>query len=169
MVRNAVFSDTPEIEKLIHNAHKRSKYSGRTGINAKALTQLVLGLVAGQNQNGPGATFAVVAEDGGKIVGFMGGMLNRIYNIGDKLGATDLFLLNEGGHLINTLSMVDEYIRWARANPKVIEIGLSWSDSITGAEGAKALYKRLGATKTGESYEIKLDVEQPGDWERVAA
>jgi hypothetical protein len=168
MIRVAKFADTPAIEGLLSRAHARSKYFGRTGINLKALNDMVMGLIAGQNQKGPQATYMVVAEQDEEVSGFMAGALSRAYNFLDGLVATDVFLINEGGP-IDAIRMVDGYLNWARGNPKVIEIGLSWSDALIGGEAAAKLYKRLGAKLVGEQYEIRLDMEQPGEWERTAA
>jgi hypothetical protein len=160
MIRAAKFADTPAIERLLRDAHRRSKYLGRTGINDKALNDMVMGLIAGQNQKGPQATYMVVAEtNDGSIVGFMAGSLNRAYNFLDGLVANDVFLINEGSPM-SARRMVDGYLNWAKSNPKVIEIGLSWSDALIGGEAAAKLYKMLGAKMVGEQYEIRLDVEQ---------
>jgi hypothetical protein len=158
VIRPAKFIDIPALEKILHSTHARSKYAGRTGINQKALEQLLTGLVAGQNQNGPGATFMVVSEQGGEIVGFMAASLNRIYSIGEKLCASDIFLISEASNRADTNKMIDAYIEWASANPKVIEIGLSWSDTVSRGELAKNFYTRRGFTLSGETYTLKRDI-----------
>ena len=158
MIRPAKFADIPALEKILHATHARSKYAGRSGINQKALEQMLTGLVAGQNQNGPSATFMVVSEKQGKVVGFMAASLGRIYNIGEKLCASDLFLISETSNRADTNKMIDAYIEWASANPKVIEIGLSWSDTISKGELAKNLYMRRGFTLSGETYTLRRDV-----------
>jgi hypothetical protein len=158
MIRDATFSDIPAMAKLLKQSHERSKYAGRCGVSDKALEQLLTGLVAGQKQNGPGASFAQVATDQGKVVALMLGALNRVYNIGDKLCASDLFLVNTGktGH---AFKLMDNYIAWARSNPKVIEIGLSWSDSIPNSRGVTNIYKRMGGHFVGEQYAIDTDLD----------
>lgn len=156
MIRPAKFADAPALERLIRSQHAQSKYAHRCGINDKALSQLVLGLVAGMTQNGPQATHLSVSVEDGKVVGFIAGTLSRIYNIGDKLAASDLFLVNEG-RATASLKLVDGYIAWARANPKVLEIGLSWTDALPGAERIAALAARKGFTRTGEIFAMQLD------------
>lgn len=125
-------------------------------VNTKALEQLLLGCVAGQNGKGLAATFLDVAERDGKIVAFLAGSCSRVYNIGEELVTSDLFLINEGGHAADTLALVDSYIAWAKSQPKVIEIGLSWSDAAGGA-GIAAVFKRKGFKKVGEQWELRLD------------
>lgn len=128
-------------------------------MNAKALTEMLTGLIAAQNQNGPGATFLVVSVKMGKVVGFMAGTLCRIYNILDGLAATDLFLINDDKNPGDTRAMIDAYLDWAEANPKVLEIGLSWSDTMPRGEEVANLYKRRGFIKTGETYTFRVDKE----------
>ena len=157
-MRPARFSDIPALLKLLRSSHERSKYAGRTDLHEKAMEQMLTGLVAGQTQQGVGATYLQVAETDGKVTGFVAGMLNRVYNIGTKLVANDLFLVNEAGSLKTTMALIDGYIAWARANPKVIEVGLSWSDALPGANIIADIYRRKGAHMVGEQYEIRLDV-----------
>lgn len=159
MIRPAKMVDAKAIEKLIRSAHARSKYALRVGIADKALENLVLGLIAGSNQSGPQGTHVTVNVEDGKVVGFVAGSLTRIYNCGDRLGASDVFLVNEG-RTAGSLALVDAYIEWARSNPKVCEIGLTWTDALPGAEKVAALYRRKGFALVGEIYEMRLDAEE---------
>ena len=162
MIRKATFADANAVKALIRSSHERSKYAGRCGIAEKALENLVLALVMGQNAKGLGATHLSVAERDGKVVGFIAGTVNRVYAIGDAALANDNFLVNEGGRVGDTLALVDAYIAWARGIPQVIEIGLSWSDALPGADKIAALYARKGAHKVGEQWELRVDVAAEG-------
>jgi hypothetical protein len=159
MIRDAKFADIPAMAKLLKGSHMRSKYNGRCGVSDKALEQLLTGSVAGQRQNGPGATFCQVVEEDGEIVGLMIGSLSRVYNIGDKLVSSDLFLVNKGKSG-NGFKLMDNYICWARSNPKVIEVGLSWSNSIPGADSLANIYRRKGAKLVGEQYSYAVDLAE---------
>lgn len=156
MIRPARFQDAPAIEALIRRQHARSVYANRVGIADKALENLVMGLIAGMNQHGPQGTHVAVNEEDGKVVGFVAGVLQRIYNIGDRLGASDLFLVNEG-RVSSSLKLVDSYIEWARSNPKVLEIGLTWTDAMPDGARAAKLYEHKGFRRNGESYVLALD------------
>lgn len=164
MIRPATFGDIPAMSRLLMNSHERSKYARRTGISTKAMEQMLLALVAAQKQCGPQAAYVQVATRGDEVVGFMAGVLNRVYNIGEKLVANDVFLVNESRSLKDTLALIDGYIDWARSNPKVIEVGLSWSDALPNARDIASIYRRKGAHSVGEQFEIRLDAR-----ERVAA
>lgn len=158
-VRPARFADALAIERLIRNQHIQSKYADRVTINVKALDQLVLGLIAGMTQQGPGATHVTVLEEEGEVVGFVAGVLNRVYNIGNRLVSNDLFLVNEG-KAGGIFKLIDAYIAWASANPKVIEIGLSWTDAIPGADRLSKIYQRKGFDQIGEHFALQLDKAQ---------
>lgn len=160
MIREATLRDGPAIERLLRETHDRSKYSTRAKMNDRALTMLVTAMIAGQHQNGPQATYVVVSEKCGKVVGFMMGVLNRVYNVLDRLVANDVFLINEGASVADTQRMIDGYIEWARSNPKVIEIGLSWSDAVKGGDVIAKIYQRKGFKLVGEQYELRIDVAE---------
>ncbi len=156
MIRRPNPSDYAMIEKLIRRQHLASKYAGRVGINDKALSQLLLGLHAGQAQSGPQATFVAVSEEHGKVCGFIAGSLARIYGIGDKLGAAEVFLVNEG-KAGGSMRLIDAYIAWAQSNPRVVEIGMTWTNALPGSERLAALYRRKGFTCAGETFELRTD------------
>jgi hypothetical protein len=161
MIRPGRFQDQPAIEGLLRDAYARSKYAGRVGIHEKALSQLVLGSIAQMTQNGPQASHVAVAERGGEVVGVIIGALDRVYHIGDKLSANDIFfVVGDKGSFGDSIYLVDSYIRWAQANPKVLEIMLSWSDALPGAEKIASLAKRKGFVKTGEMFEMRLDAQR---------
>lgn len=161
MIRPARFQDAPAIERLIRSQHERSKYAHRVEISDKALSTLVQGMIAQMGQHGPQGSHVSVAVRDGRIVGFIAGVLDRVYHIGKKLTANDLFFINENGTLGDTIKLLDSYVEWAKANPKVLEIVVSWSDTLTGAERVADLYRRKGFAKSGEMFEMRLDVTVP--------
>lgn len=157
MIRPARFQDQPQIEGLIRRRHAASKYAGRVGISDKALGALVLSAIAGMNQNGPQGSHVAVAEHRGRLSACIIGVFDRVYHIGDKLSANDLYLINEGKRAGDTLALIDSYVAWGTANRKCIEIMLSWSDTLPGAARIAPLYARKGFVKSGEMFEMRLD------------
>lgn len=160
MMRNARFTDIPALATMLKDNHGQSKYATRCGVSDKAIEQSLTSCVATQNQQGPGASFLKVIERDGEIVSFMAGTLSRIYGIGTRLCASDLFLLSKTKSLKDILALIDEYISWAKANPKVIEIGLSWSDALPKGEDIANIYKRKGAHLVGAQYCIETDLTE---------
>jgi hypothetical protein len=160
VIRKATFEDAPALMALIRTQHARSKYAERCRIAEPALQHLVTSMIAQQGQIGPQGSLVLVAEQDGKVVAFIAGVLDRLYGIGAKLRASDLFFVNEDGSVGDTLKLIDGYIAWARAIRAVLEISLSWVDTLPGAERAAGLFAHKGFTKTGEVWEIATDAVQ---------
>lgn len=154
MIRAARYQDIPAIGGLIRRQHAASRYAGRVAICDKALDAMLLGAVAAMGQQGPQGSHASVAERDGAIVGFLIGILSRTYEVGDKLTANDLFLVNEGD-VGDLLALVDAYVAWATANRKVIEIKLSWSDTLPGASRVEGLFRRKGFHQCGAVWSVE--------------
>lgn len=158
MIRPARFQDVPVLLTMLHEMYAASKYLGRAKVADKAADALLMGAIAQMGQSGPQASHVVLATEGDEPVGFVIGVMDRVYHIGDMLTANDLYLYVRGGQSPkHTFALVDSYLEWARRHRKCIEIVLSWSDAIPGADRLAALYQRKGARKTGEMFEIRLD------------
>lgn len=161
MIRAAKFQDVPLLEEMLREMYRDGKYATRGELCDKALRELLMGMIAQQGQMGPQASFVRIAEEGGRPVGFFCGVLDRVYHIAKQLTANDLFLyVRPGAHVKHTLQLIDAYIAWAGSNRRVIEIVLSWSDTLPGAERIAPLYCRKGFHKSGEMYEMRLDLQQ---------
>lgn len=143
---------------MLREMHAASKYHGRVGIAEKAMEAMLASLVAQQGQRGPQGSYCAIAELNGRVTGFMVGMLDRVYHIGDKLTANDVYLwVRPRESPIHTMYLIRGYLAWARAIRQVAEIKLSWTDTLPGAERLGRLYRKVGAVKAGEIYEIRVD------------
>ena len=158
MMRNAKYADVPALAAMLGEVQAKSKYAFRAGIHTRSVEDLLISAVAGQNHRGPGGSFLQVVERDDKIVAFMVGSLGRVYNILDRLVASDIFLISESDKPVDIIRLIDAYVAWAASNPKVIEIGLSWSDAVADDGHVLAkLYKRKGFRLVGEQYELRTD------------
>lgn len=161
MIRNARHQDIPEIMRMLHEMHAASKYRGRVNISDKAADALLTSAIASQGQSGPQGSHVIIAEEGGKIVGFMIGVLTRVEHIGDKLTANDLFLyVRPGNGVRHVLALIDSYIAWASSKRPVLDIMLSWKDTLPGAEQIEAIYKRKGFARIGGIFGMRCDEAQ---------
>lgn len=160
MTRPAAFADVPRLVELFHEMHAASKYAGRSALSEKAVNNMLMGMIAQQNQRGPQGTYFHVALQDGVIVGFMVGLLDRIKHVLNKLVAGDAYLyVRPGSSPTHVLKLIDGYIDWARGNPKVLEIKLSWDDTLPRAKEVARIYKRKGFDLVGEIYEMRVDAE----------
>lgn len=161
MIRAARFEDVPALAAMLRDMHARSKYAGRVAISEKAMDAVLTGMVAQQAQTGPQGSCCAIAIEEGRPAGFVVGLLDRVYHVGNKLVANDVYLwLRPGASPVHTLQLVRHYLRWARRIRAVLEIRLSWTDALPGAERLGRLYGRLGAARVGEIYEIRMDGEE---------
>lgn len=163
MIRKATYQDAPAIMAMVREQHSRSKYAERCRIAEPALQHLVSALIAQQGQIGPQGSCVFVAENTGEPVAFIAGVLDRVYSIGAKLKAQDLFFVNERGTVGDTMRLLDAYVGWARAIRAVLEISVSWTDTLPGAERVAKLYARKGFVKSGEVFEIATDAAAVGE------
>lgn len=153
MIRPARTTDVFAIADILCERAKDSRFHGITAPEPKLARQMFAQAVQRHGGTNEGATFLMVNETEGEIDAFMFGALNRIYMVGDMLGATDVFLL--GAKDCDPRAMrwlVDAYIKWAESSPKVVEIGLSWSDSIAGSEAVTRHYERRGFVLRSKTY-----------------
>lgn len=154
MIRGARFSDVPRIVDLLCEMHLASKYAGKVDVSRKAAHALIQQCVTRHGGLHEGGALVVVAEHDGTVEGFMVGMLDRVYHIGDRLAANDVFL-----HVTDKASKLDvgrlfkEYMSWAASNPKVHEIRASWTDTMEGASDIGKLYECNGFRQCGAIYE----------------
>ena len=100
-----------------------------------------------------GGTLVLVSECEGVIKGFVIGILDRVYHIGTKLMATDLFTFNSpDGDPRDGLRLIDGLIAWAESN-HVIEIKLGAVDAVGDFERTAKVFRRRGLKQSGVIYQ----------------
>lgn len=161
MIRDARFQDVPELVTMLREMQAASKYAGRVEVVDKVAESLFMGLIAGQRQSGPQAGFCAIAEQDSRTVGFMAGVLDRVYHVGDKLVANDVYLYVRPGAPLQARKLVDAYLAWASGNPRVVEIKLSWTDALPGAERVELIFLRKGFNRSGGIFELRCDAPAP--------
>jgi hypothetical protein len=116
---------------------------------AKALFARCLQRHGGTNA---GATLVMVSETNGVMEGFIIGALDRIYHIGTKLMATDIyFIMLPRADPRDSLKLFKAFEAWAWNNPKVIEIKLGTTFEY-GKRPVDKIYVRNGYAVTGNLY-----------------
>lgn len=155
MLRAAKFVDVPRLVELAQEMHAASRYVGRIAVNEELAHKAFAALVQRHNGSHAGGTLVNVAEHDGVVTGFMAGLLDPVYHFGDKLAAKDAYLYvgPSPTRSADLNALLDAYIAWAEGNPKVMDINLSWTNAVDGAERIAKLYRRKGFHMTGEIYE----------------
>lgn len=168
MMRSARFVDVPRLVDLLVEQHAQSSYVGQVSVDKDYSRKLLASWIHRHGGVHHGATCVNVAvDDQDQPIGFCAGLLERVYLIGDKLMAQDAFLvMSRGAGPKALLSLVDAYILWASTSPKVIEIFLSHTSAIDGADRMERLIRRKGFAPFGRSYRLAVPHVQP---QRIAA
>ena len=155
-LRRANSVEAPKLVDILVEQHAHSRYADVCKIDEQIARKLLAAAIHRHGGKNEGATFVMVAvDDGDEPVAFIFGSLVRIYMIGDRLAASDNFLIGRkgvSGMVLNQL--FSAYVSWALDNPKVAEIGGSWSTAIEGSEGFSGILERRGFTKLGEVWSI---------------
>lgn len=150
MIRPAKFGDIPRLAELMAQMHQASVYADRTQVDPKYVKSFLMRFIQRHGGQHEGGTAVYVADNGETVTGFIIGLLDRIYHIGEKLMAVDVFWYGEGREM---LKLLDAYIEWASAVPNVIEIKLSETDAINDGDGVRAVYARRGFRQCGTIWE----------------
>lgn len=162
MIRPGKSVDAFALTDIIVERHPDTRYAGEVGIVEQDARRLFAQAAQRHGQTNEGGMFLMVNEVDGNVDAFILGTLTRIYIIGDKLGATDLFLLGRKSASPRVLlRLFDAYVEWAEANPKVYEIGASWADTIPGNDGIRAAFKRRGFSLCSETYRRERSAPEP--------
>jgi hypothetical protein len=153
MIRPARLDDLVKLHALVLEMHQATDYPARgIGVSETAAKALFRDAVMRNGRTNDGGVLLNVIEVAGELRGFMLGLLQRVYMIGDRLEAQDAFLYcSPYAPARAPERLIDAYIAWAESNPKVAEIALSF----TNAGGVKVkklarLYERKGFARVGE-------------------
>ncbi|MEK9722786.1 MAG: hypothetical protein VW405_04790 [Rhodospirillaceae bacterium] len=161
MIRDAKFGDCPSIHALIREGYERSKYAGKVEINERLMKSFVTTAISRQGQKGPGGALVKVAVGkSGATEGFLIGVLQPVYQIGDMLTVTDAMLYvtpdSDARHFPGLVKALDA---WAKENPKVYDCEPTISNLILSDEDrerAAKLYERLGYRRSGAMFSRRI-------------
>lgn len=161
MIRRATFSDIPRIIDFLAFEYEKTHYA-RTGVCQIDANEAKLFLRNAIHRHGYkhiGATWVEVAEaPGGLISGLIVGTLHRVYTIGNKLMATDLFwVVNAFSSPSDAVALMRNMHTWAWSCPDVIEIRCGATAIIQNPERASQLFAALGMEPYGNIYRVERE------------
>jgi len=158
-LRPARMIDTPRLVELLIESHAGSRYAGVVDVDAAYARKLIAQFIQRSPGSHDGGTMVAVVEDEGKIVGFVAGILDRVYHIGTKLAANDVFLVTtKGAPARAARQLMAAYITWAQGVPDCAELRMSWTDALPSGERIHKAYERMGFRHCGGIY--TRDVER---------
>ncbi|WP_375188398.1 hypothetical protein [Sphingobium yanoikuyae] len=160
VIRPATASDLAAAFELVMDMYARSKYASDAEVDAPTARSLLMQALQRHGGQNNGSTHFVVAEGEGRLDGFMIGALQRIYLIGNRLEAQDMFLYTrKDANPRAALGMLNSYIEWAESCQKVGTIKLSYTDALAvDGERLAALYERKGFQRHGAMFERVMPV-----------
>lgn len=166
-VRPARLADILRIIEVAREGHAKSVYARLGDIDRDCARTLFARAIHGHGRTNDGASFFLVSHKGDDIQGYFWGYLDRVYQIGDKLAATDVhFYLTPRANPRDALTMLTQFIRWADGIEDCIEIMVGKTDIIAADDGRyEALLKRKGFTTFGKIYRRAIE----GQKQRIAA
>lgn len=164
MIRDAKYVDIQAITLFLQEGYSRSHYAKSGVVNVDVNeTKRLLGAGLGRHgHKGIGACWLQVADNNGSIDGLMYATLVRVYSIGDKLMATDLFwATNDRARPTDAAILMKNMVNWAKSCPMVIEVRCGVTTIISDRPAVTGrLLKSLGMQDYGAIYRLDLSGEK---------
>jgi hypothetical protein len=156
-LRPARAIDVPAVVDILVERQQDSRFAGIVDVDVAHARKLLAQAAFRHGGTHDGGTFFMVAESDRSIEAFLLAALSRVLLVGDKLCAQDILLLSRRDlpardAMRTTNRLIDEYVAWATANPRVADIHLSWSDTLPSGERIGALFARKGFIPCGQNY-----------------
>lgn len=153
MIRPAKFGDIPRLLALLHEMHARSVYRDRDEIDDREAKSILMSAIQNDGGGAQSRTRVLVAERDGTVEGFIVGVTERVYHIGRRYWATDLWFYVSGrGGPRDAPELRDGFLAWADGNPHVIDIKPAVTNAIVDDRRAGRLWERRGFVRCGSIY-----------------
>lgn len=159
MVRDAMFADIPAIVMVLQEAYLRTHYakSGLAEMDTPEAKRLLVASIQRHGGKNGGSTWVQVSETDGAVTGFILGTLARVYSIGDRLMATDLFwLTSPAADPLDAMRLMRGMIEWASGVPHCVEIHCGTTAIMNDPAGAGKMLERLGMEQYGNLYRMEI-------------
>ncbi len=155
MIRDGRFGDGPRIADMLAGLHARSRYADVCKMDPRLARSLVMQSIQRHGGTGAGATCVFVSEDAtGTAQGFLIGVLQPLYLLGDRLEAQDVFFhCSAAADPADAARLVEAFTGWAECNPDVAAIKLSATDVVDPTARVEKLFRRKGYRLAGVIYE----------------
>lgn len=153
-------TDAPELAELVTTRLPDTRFKGLTEVHPDVARKLFAQAAFRHGHTKDGATWLQVAESERGIEAFILAGLSRIYLVGTKLCAQDMFLLGRKDCSPLALDhLIAGYVDWASGCPDVVDIHLSWSDALDTGSRFGSVFQRKGFVLCGENYRLTRATE----------
>jgi hypothetical protein len=159
MIRDAMFSDIPRIVAIMREAYARSEYArrGLCGFDEKEAKRILVNAIQRHGRGRNSASFVQVAVENERVEGFIVGFLSRVYSVGDRLMASDLFWF--ATPLVSPrdpIRLMRNMIAWAKGVEGVIEIRCGTTAILQDPDKAGRILQRLGMARYGSIHRMEV-------------
>lgn len=160
MIRDANFTDIPSIVSLLRDAYQKTHYarSGIASIDEKETKRLLVQAIQRHNGVNGGACFVQVSVTNGQVRGLIFGTMTRLYSIGDKLSATDLFwVCDPDVYPSDPAQLMRNMVAWAERSPACVEVKCGTTAIMQNPEAAGMILKRMGFEPYGRIWRSEIE------------
>lgn len=160
VIRNAKYADIHAMTQFLQSCYARSHYAkdGVVKVDVDETKRLLGAGLGRHGHKGIGSCWLQVVDNNGAIDGLMYGTLVRVYSIGDRLMATDLFwAVNEHAAALDAVALMKNMIDWARSCPLCVEVHVAASAVIqTDTTATNRLLRSMGMKDYGAIHRLEL-------------
>lgn len=159
VVRPARFADLPRLVEIMAEAYEQTHYArnGLVGFEPAAARSIIGQSI--QRHGAPTASgrYVAVTERGGRAEAFIIGVVDRIYHVGDRCSATDLFWLRSpASPATDGVKLLPGFVAWAKHHPLVVEITCGTTDILGDHRRVGRVLQRAGFTPYGSIYRLEI-------------
>lgn len=152
-------TDAPALVAIIKERLPEMRYAGLSEVHDDVARKLFAQAAFRHGGTNDGGCWLEVAESERGIEAFILGTLSRVYHIGTRLCAQDMFIIGRSDCPPRALDrLIEGYVGWASENPRVIDINISWSDALPDGHRFGAVFRRKGFVLCGENYRREAPV-----------
>lgn len=157
-IRPARPADIMRIVRVMCEGHAKSIYRDKGCVDERYARSMIATAIQKHGHTHHGGQFLLVAHEGDDITGYYWAFLDRVYQVGDKLSATEIHCYTtERCHPKDSLSMLRQFVDWAHKVPDTIEVLVGKTDIIAEDDGSYERYlHRKGFAEFGRIYRLPI-------------
>lgn len=163
MIRTAKATDIPALISFMQMSYERTHYAieRNVQIDVAEAKKVFLTAVLRHGRDGLGACWFQLSEHNGIVTGFILGTMARVYVVGNKLMASDLFWnVNELAAPTDAMALLTSMIAWAKRTVDCVEVRCGATAIIGDPELAGRALMVAGLKPYGGIYRMEIERTQ---------
>jgi hypothetical protein len=159
MIRDAKASDVPAIIAFLQERYRSTHYakSGLAQIDVVFTKKLLLMAIHRHGHKTENACWVQVVDRFGRVCGLMLATLARVYVIGNRLMATDVFfVVNDTARATDAGELLQGMFEWAKRSPACVEIRCGATAVIGDPARTGKMLERFGMEPYGSLHRLEI-------------